>query len=285
MSTLKDELGLALKDIYGRGEGTSNEELSESWLQIRWGELNQLRRPFKLDIQHPLGRESNKTVCEVKLDAVVQGGEETRWGQVNNRPESYGRIVRGLMQDTSPGYEDWVRKMGHMDLIGYEAPYGPIFSVCSDGRHRLHSLKALRVSHFPSEVCFRRMIRPGDEMVMPIHGSSNLNEESRLDWLLILESNGVVKVTRYDTNLITYTLCSEAPLPWALETPKYVVALSRLYGEIYPAFRRDSIYETVTDLQSVRDMRHLNISYTASSPQSHRRSDGWMKRLIDTIRR
>lgn len=89
----------------------------------------------------------------IHTDLVAAVDGPGRWGEVNNRYESYSKIMNGLLEaHRQQDVELWIQRMDRPDTQRIPGPYGPLYEVGIDGRHRIHVYKVLGVTSFPAKV-------------------------------------------------------------------------------------------------------------------------------------
>lgn len=126
------------------------------WLESRWAELNSTRPVVNFSYVYDAERYvPGQISVEADLGLLAGAGRETAWGTINNRAESFGKIVGGALEGFHQGtYCEWLDRVegsGIFPIHLAEIPgcHGPLYKVGEDGRHRMHVLLALGLKTFP----------------------------------------------------------------------------------------------------------------------------------------
>lgn len=125
-----------------------------AWLEKQWGALNESRPIVVLSYAHS-AEESEKDPAKIDADLglIAHVDHELYWGHVNNRPESFERIMGGLLQGFCQGsYDQWFQRMNHIRLSEIPGIYGPLYRISDDTRHRVHTVVGLHLDTFPAEI-------------------------------------------------------------------------------------------------------------------------------------
>lgn len=125
-----------------------------AWLDARWLMLNQSRPIVRFS--YVFGAETSvrqHSHMDADLSLITQVDHESLWGVVNNRPESFPKIMNGLLEGFRQGsYEQWFQKMDRIHLCEIPGICGPLYRIAGDTRHRVHTLVALGLERFPADV-------------------------------------------------------------------------------------------------------------------------------------
>ena len=125
-----------------------------TWLKARWEALNQarpiVRFTYVFTAESSMGEAIN---MDADLSLITQVDHEPLWGAVNNRPEVFPRILKGLMDGFRQGsYDQWFQVMGRVQLSEIPGIYGPLYRISGDTRHRVHTVAGLGLETFPARV-------------------------------------------------------------------------------------------------------------------------------------
>lgn len=218
---------------------------AQAWLDRRWDELNATRPPgcVRGDLGFGAFRGPRDSQL-VPVPQIVTGSGESRWGALGYRSDAHESIVQGLLDNPFPA---WFNRMGAVSLLQYEGPRGPTYSVCSDGHHRLHTVKALDLPYVNARVeDIRTHPMPSDELA-----------GSNVAHMNLLVALGAIRDFYRGSYSATGVLAYEIPVPWALESPEKVCLISRSYADVYPEFRRDRFYALTSSYEVAATMEYL----------------------------
>ncbi len=237
------ELRTAAADYLASGQD------ARTWLDERWTALDQDDPIVDIDVNFTYFEELGLEPRNVDFRQLARVDEENRWGQVNNRPESYELILDGLGQaHLRDSLDAWVHEMGAPELLELPGPYGSLYEVSSDGRHRAHVLRALGVSLFPALVDLRApAVSPGSEVYIApptqfrVHpadaaraGSAHRRALQRhSEHIGVLVEHAVIRPMGEEDH---YEVLRDMPAAWALEHPEDAVRISRRYRRSFPEF-------------------------------------------------
>ncbi|MGF0118775.1 hypothetical protein ACQFYA_20980 [Promicromonospora sp. Marseille-Q5078] len=226
---------------------------ARTWLAHRWAALDRHDPIVDIDVNYTLFREHGTERLHVDFHYLAAVDGERRWGLVNNRPESYDSILEGLREGYARGdFGGWVREMGAPTLMELPGPYGSLYEVASDGRHRSHVLRALGVSLFAAWVHRRSpAVEPGARIYlgapMRFHTYSprEPGAEARAaaghrralrrhaEHVGVLVDHGVIRAAG---EADYYEVVRGVPAAWALAHPDDAVRISRRYRRSFPQF-------------------------------------------------
>lgn len=255
------ELREAMEDCRTRIRGTGLG--AQEWLDLRWEELNATRRPLwmlrDMRVDHP-DHPHDEGLIPVPL--IVQGGGEALWGDVDNRGDSYRQIVQGLLDSST---DEWLHRMGTVSLERHDGPLGPAYAVCSDGRHRVHTAKALDLPHLNARI----------DQVWPTPEVGDLLVGSQRRHMSLLGDLGFLENVDALDPWPAGTLTTPLEVPWGLEPPKSVARISRDYATIYPEFREHPFYQLTATPEAAGTLEYLTLHAPAppppdTPPQPHR---------------
>ena len=261
------ELREALEDCRARIRGTGLG--AQEWLDLRWAELNATRRPLWMLRDVRVDRPGHPhDVALVPVPLIVQGGGEARWGDVDNRGDSYRQIVQGLLDSST---KEWLHRMGSVSLERYDGPLGPTYAVCSDGRHRVHTAKALDLPYLNARI----------DQVWPAPEVRDLLVSANRKHVSLLAELGYLENYSPRDNWPTGTLTTPLEVPWALEPPKSVARISRDYATVYPEFREHPFYQLTATPEAAGTLEYLTLHAPAPPPPetSPSVSSNWWSRL------
>lgn len=183
----------------------------------------------------------------------MQGGGEALWGDVDNRGDSYRQIVQGLLDSST---DEWLHRMGTVSLERHDGPLGPTYAVCSDGRYRVPTAKALDLPYLNARI---DQVWPTPEVGDLLVGSQR-RHMSPLGDLGFLEN--VDALDPWPTGTLTTPL----EVPWGLEPPKSVARISRDYATIYPEFREHPFYQLTATPEAAGTLEYLTLHAPAPPP-------------------
>jgi hypothetical protein len=225
------------------------------WMRSRWAELDRTspQSVYQHGLLHRAGDKEVRAV-EAGLITYVCGGS---WGEIDYRPSSYDRIMAGLVEVSDRQSADrWVRTMGKPQLVEVPGPYGPLFEVGGDGRHRTYILKGLnltwsylvtpsagivasaRLPEYPYTPNLPRPDRGPRQAQAAAHRKAwyaqNLARKEARE--LLVEVGFLSRVTRRGWTPEYEVVPASLPFPWAICSPATVAAFSTRYQQSYPRF-------------------------------------------------
>lgn len=223
------------------------------WLDYRWDELNAQRLPGWT--HRDVSIDSDVVDGEVRwipVEHVIQGLGELRWGAIGYRQDSFVSIVHGLLDTPA---DTWIDAMGVVSLLQHDGPHGPTYSVCTDGNHRVHAMKALDLPVIQACVEHREE--------QPVVGAE-VNAWDR-QHVRLLRDLGFVRDLRRSSFSTSGILAYELEVPWALEPPDYVWRISRGYADVYPRFRDHPFFRLTSSAEAAASLEYLT-AYAPTLP-------------------
>lgn len=273
----RQALDRAVDDIVAAGS-------SQAWLSRRWTELNRDAPPFLTSVattrpySSTVTREVTRREVEVDPSHIVDFTNDgpREWGVLDNRPESLADIARRLVDArATDSYGEWLSWRAGMGLFGIEGPVGPLYQV-TNGRHGAHVLRAVAPpSLIIDTVHFSRAWLAGDRAQKTC--TPEFLDASEYQRLVGLEADGVIadlarhrgrrvrprpgRHTPPDTDDVTFTVCVDLPIAWAIEEPTVVASMTEDYCRVYPHFVDDPCGQALLDplkgQQWLRSLRRL----------------------------
>lgn len=195
----------------------------QGFLDDRWNILNMTNPPWSPDYTYKFLEESTESddVLLIETSKIVRGGFENQWGQVNNRPGQYKIICNGILSQPA---EKSLDTFGAVSLTRYEGPKGPVYEIGSDGRHRLHTAKAIGLPFIPAIIkdSYRPM-KKGKRTRFTVSKDRHSRKLERDHSVVAVSSPyGVFHELSSDTH------------PWDLEPPARREELRQHYSTVYP---------------------------------------------------
>lgn len=235
-----------------RREVRDSELSAEDWLENRWRELNAVQRPARVDTDvtfYASAPEDRHITAWVPVHQITQGGFEARWGEVNNHPESFPAILRGLLDGST---RQWIDRIGVVSLRRFMGPNGPTYAVSLDGRHRVHVAKALDLPFLRASYA--------DNRTWPSRGEEVNAPRENLEHMRLLGRMGILEDLRWTGSFrpgITGRLTSDFPTPWALEPPLSVWLFSTQYSKVYPEYASTPFYALTSSAKVAASLDYL----------------------------
>lgn len=204
----------------------------------------------------PCGATNHQKQSGVVVDVEAVVDTDEAWGKLDYRRQAYANIVQGLIQAYDRNnYAPWLRQMTSSGPYVEEVPgvYGPLYYVTTDGRHRVHTLRALGLGNFPMEVStgLHPPATAGATLVLPAQPVGGLGRKAHYN---TLEDYGVIDIVNEQRSgsasqiaHVTCVLQRDLPANWALASPKLVSRIAQSYAHAYPAFRNSGWYEVMSD--------------------------------------
>ncbi|SMY04513.1 hypothetical protein BSP239C_03869 [Brevibacterium sp. 239c] len=222
---------------------------AQEWLDSRWVQMN-VNPPVPLMTRNYGSQRSVNETINVSVDLIVDGGEALEWGGVNNRGDSYRQIVQGLVDSEDPDFGDWISRMSRLQVFRHQGPNGPIYET-GDSRHRVHTVKALRLTQFPARVVdgYEPLVA-GDEVVI----WTDTNERRR-HAEAISQRGWIDEAPPAHSKVFSPRLKVDLPYTWALEPDADRRLISAAYTRVYPKFV-DTVPTVVVDEEEIREPKH-----------------------------
>lgn len=243
MVVIVDELERVKSEVIAFGT-------AQDWLDSRWDELNTYP-PVPLLTANSGEQQTVNENIDVVVDSIVDGGEAHQWGGVNNRGDSYRQIVQGLIDSDHPSFDDWFSQMGRLHLFRHHGPNGPIYET-GNSRHRVHTVKAMRLTRFQARVEFEYSpLAAGDEVVISID-----SPEKRRHAEAIAKLGWIDEAPPAYRGMFSPRLSVDLPYTWALEPDANRRRINEAYARVYPNFI-DTLPEVI-------------VGETRASKQEHR---------------
>lgn len=225
---------------------------AQEWLDSRWAQMN-ANPPVVLMTGNYGNQRTVNESTDIHVDSIVFGGEAVKWGGVNNRGDSYRQIVQGLIDSSDPDFDDWFSHMGRLRLFRHHGPEGPIYET-GNSRHRVHTVKALRLSRFPARVEFEYSpLAAGDEVVINLD-----SDEERRHAEAIAKLGWIDEEPPKYSHMFSPRLKIDLPYTWALEPNAKRQRINEAYARVYPEFV-DTVPTVVVDEEEIKEPKHRSL--------------------------
>ncbi|MGG7465202.1 hypothetical protein [Plantibacter sp. YIM 135347] len=217
-----------------------------AWLEARWRAMEdeeplrrlpwRLVRPVHASEPWELDR---LDVVDPRL--IVSIGDACTWGRLrdrtDSRPHTFTDVLDGVDEAArSGGWSRWLANLATSPVEVQETrgPYGPVYQVRSDGRHRAMLARAMGLPHLEVLVSTQRLPAPGTSVLVSLGGGFVAADLEYYDCLVDVGEASSSDVG--DSGLWEIAPACSRETSWHFDPPASVVQAAVAYRDCHPRF-------------------------------------------------